>query len=104
MAISINDTNTTNIAGAAGNRQVTPINRDQNQASDPKINQQNDTVNLTDSARLLQKLEQNLKDTPVVDSERVAKIKEDINSGNYAISAERVATRFSNFESLLSVS
>jgi len=104
MAISINDSNTTNIANAAGNRQVTPINRDQNQAADLKSSHNNDTINLTDSAKLLQKLEKTLKDTPVVNSDRVAQIKENINSGNYAISAERVATRFSSFEALLNVS
>lgn len=104
MAISINDTNTTQIANTTGNPQVTPIKREQNQPANPGAGTQTDTINLTDSAQLLQKLEKSLKDTPVVDSEKVARIKQDINSGNYAISAERVANRFSSLEALLNVS
>ena len=39
--------------------------------------------------------------TPVVDSERVAHVRENINSGNHIISAERIAEKFSRYESLL---
>ena len=50
-----------------------------------------DTVNLTRSGVLLQKLEETLANVPVVDAERVNAIREAITSGAYQIDAGAIA-------------
>jgi len=102
MAISINDINNAHITNASKNKQAadtdnnsapTSANKDSNSATD--------TITFTDSAKLIQRLESQLEALPVVDSERVAHVRENINSGNHVISAERIAEKFSRYESLL---
>ena len=61
----------------------------------------NDTLSITNSAVLLNKLEKTLEATPVVDKDKVAAIKENLNSGNYSINAQAVAKKFTLFESIL---
>lgn len=50
-----------------------------------------DTVQLTDSAKLLERLEKNLAETPAIDSARIDAVRADIESGNYAINADKIA-------------
>ncbi|MGH1462943.1 MAG: flagellar biosynthesis anti-sigma factor FlgM [Neptuniibacter sp.] len=59
-----------------------------------------DTVQLSDAAKALQNVEHKLADTPEVDSERVERLKQDIENGNYQINAERVAEKFLNIDNL----
>ena len=60
-----------------------------------------DTVNLSNAAQLLQNVEKQLANTPEVDSERVERLKQEIESGNYQVNAERVAEKMLNFDNLL---
>ncbi|WP_286236870.1 flagellar biosynthesis anti-sigma factor FlgM [Neptuniibacter halophilus] len=60
-----------------------------------------DTVKLSSAAVALQNVEKKLADTPDVDNERVAQLKQEIESGNYQINAERVAEKMLNFDNLL---
>ncbi len=60
-----------------------------------------DTVNLSNAAQTLQNVEKQLANTPDVDSERVERLKLEIESGNYQINAERVAEKMLNFDNLL---
>ena len=57
-----------------------------------------DHVTLTDSARSLQKLEAAVANAPVVDTAKVATIKQAVSAGTYKIDAGRVADRILQFE------
>lgn len=59
-----------------------------------------DTVQLSEAAKALQNVENKLANTPEVDSARVEKLKQEIESGNYQINAERVAEKFLNIDNL----
>ena len=58
-----------------------------------------DTVTLTNSARSMQKIEEAVAKTPVVNAAKVASVKQAINSGSYQIDAGRVADKLLQFES-----
>jgi negative regulator of flagellin synthesis FlgM len=62
-----------------------------------------DTVSLTGAATRMRQLEQTLEGLPIVDTQRVAKIKQDIASGNYTIDPERIAEKLLELESELTV-
>jgi negative regulator of flagellin synthesis FlgM len=57
-----------------------------------------DHVTLTDSARALQKIEEAVAKTPVVDADKVAAVKQAISSGTYKIDAGRIAGKLLNYE------
>ena len=57
-----------------------------------------DTVELTSSAKLLERLEKNLAAAPGIDSARVETIKQAIANGEYEIDAEAVADAMIRFE------
>ncbi len=50
-----------------------------------------DTVNLTNSAKLLERLDQTLESLPAVNAERVTEIKVAIESGNFEIDSQAIA-------------
>jgi negative regulator of flagellin synthesis FlgM len=52
---------------------------------------QNDTVNLTSGAQLLERLEKSLDALPAIDSQRVAEVRAAIEKGDYEIDATAVA-------------
>ena len=58
-----------------------------------------DQVTLTDSARSLQKIEEAVAKAPVVNSQKVAAVKQSVNAGTYHIDAGRVAGKILQFES-----
>ncbi len=60
-----------------------------------------DTVKLSGAAQALQNVGKRLADTPDVDSDRVAQLRQDIESGSYQIDAERVAGKMLAFDRLL---
>lgn len=57
-----------------------------------------DTVELTSSAKLLERLEKNLAAAPAVDSARVETIKQAIANGQYEIDSEAIADAIIRFE------
>lgn len=57
-----------------------------------------DHVTLTDSARSLQKIEEAVAKTPVVNAHKVAAVKQAISSGTYTIDAGRVADKMLKYE------
>ncbi|UTW46396.1 flagellar biosynthesis anti-sigma factor FlgM [bacterium SCSIO 12696] len=69
-----------------------------NNESDATSAPASDTVTVTDEAARLQQLEQSLANTPVVDSARVAELREAIASGNYRPDPERIADKLSQLE------
>jgi negative regulator of flagellin synthesis FlgM len=58
-----------------------------------------DQVTLTSSARSMQKLEEAIAQTPVVNSSKVAAVKQAISSGTYQVDSSRVADKLLQFES-----
>ena len=57
-----------------------------------------DHVTLTGSARILQKLSEAVASAPVVNAEKVAAVKQAVQSGSYQVDAGRVADKLLNFE------
>jgi negative regulator of flagellin synthesis FlgM len=60
--------------------------------------QSSDHVTLTDSARSLQKIEEAIAKAPVVDTAKVAAIKQAVSSGTYQVDTGRVADKLLQFE------
>ena len=61
-----------------------------------------DTVNLTRSGVLLQRLEETLANVPVVDAERVSAIRDAIASGRYEVDATAIADQIIRLDRELS--
>jgi negative regulator of flagellin synthesis FlgM len=61
--------------------------------------QSGDQLTLTSSARSLQKIEDAIAQTPVVNSSKVAAVKQAISSGTYQVDSNRVANNLLQFES-----
>ena len=57
-----------------------------------------DHVTLTDSARSLQKIEEAVAKTPVVNAAKVAAVKQAISSGTYKIDPAQVAAKLLKYE------
>jgi negative regulator of flagellin synthesis FlgM len=62
-------------------------------AAPAATSQTGDHVTLTDSARSLQKLSEAVAQAPVVNAEKVASIKQALQSGTYQVDAGRVADK-----------
>ena len=58
----------------------------------------NDTVELTSSAQLLERLEKSLASVPDIDSARVAEVKAAIENGEYQIDADAIAAAMIRLE------
>jgi negative regulator of flagellin synthesis FlgM len=59
---------------------------------------QKDTVELSDTVKVMQAADAKIANTPDVDSDRVASLKAAIDSGTYQIDAQRVADKIISFE------
>ncbi|NBB12940.1 flagellar biosynthesis anti-sigma factor FlgM [Pseudomonas sp. SLFW] len=57
-----------------------------------------ETVHLSSEAQQLQKITDSLRDQPVVNSSRVAELKQAIADGSYKVDSNRVASKMLNFE------
>ncbi len=57
-----------------------------------------DTISLTDTASRMRSLENTVAAMPVVDSQRVAEIKQAIQEGTYEINPERIAEKMLDME------
>ena len=83
-------------AGSGGNGVVT--DKSQGEATAAASAKTSDHVTLTHSARALQKIEEAVARTPVVNADKVASVKQAINSGTYKIDAGRVAGKLLKYE------
>jgi negative regulator of flagellin synthesis FlgM len=85
-------------AGPVAKGQVGAASQQSQQAVVPAA----DSVTLTDSARLLQRLEAAVAQAPHVDGQRIDQIKQQIASGAYQVDPQKLAEQFSQLESDLS--
>jgi negative regulator of flagellin synthesis FlgM len=88
--------------GSNGNGVVTDKSQGGTSAANAPAPQAGDTVTLTNSARSLQKIETAVANAPVVNSAKVASVKQAVNSGTYKINAGQVADKLLQFERGLS--
>jgi len=86
------------IKGSNSNGVVTDKSQGEASAAGASTAQTSDTVTLTNSARSLQKIEETVAKTPVVNASKVAAMRQAINSGTYQIDSGRVADKLLQFE------
>jgi negative regulator of flagellin synthesis FlgM len=84
--------------GSSGNGVVTDKSQGEGSAAAATAPSK-DQVTLTDSARSLQKIEEAVAKTPVVNADKVAAVKQSISSGTYTIDAGRIADKMLKYES-----
>jgi negative regulator of flagellin synthesis FlgM len=82
----------------SGTGGVAPEKAPSEGAAAPSASQTADQVTLTTSARSLQKLSAAVAQTPVVDSAKVASVKQALASGTYQIDASSIADKMLQFE------
>lgn len=87
------------VAPAKGSSSGVVTEKSQGEGSAPAAAAQTgDHVTLTDSARSLQKIEEAVAKTPVVNASKVAAVKQAVSSGTYTIDAGRVADKMLKYE------
>ncbi len=60
-----------------------------------------DTVELSETAKVLKAADAKIANTPDVDTDKVARIKAALDNGSYSIDSQRVAEKMMSFESLM---
>lgn len=81
-----------------------PADRDGSGVSLNDANQRgtgDDSVNLTDTASMLKKMEATLSTLPIVDQQRVDSIKQSILNGSFNVNPDRIAEKMLNLETML---
>ncbi len=103
MTIEINGHSTSPLSNASNNKQdVKGPRAGTDGASDAAGTlQDQDKVSLTETASLMQKLGERISETPVVDQEKVASIRQALAEGRYEADFTRVAEKMMAFESAL---
>jgi negative regulator of flagellin synthesis FlgM len=86
------------LKGSNGNGVVTDKSQGETSAASAPAPQAGDTVTLTNSARSMQMIEAAVANAPVVNTAKVAAMKQAINSGTYQVNAGQVADKMLQFE------
>ena len=94
-----------NIKGAAGKASQSSRKKvgssdssNKSGASGAAQNTTSDSVDLTETATQMQKIEQSLASIPIVDSSKVQAVSESIEQGQYQINEEKIADRIIDIE------
>ncbi len=87
------------VKGSSNGAVVTDKSTGNSTVSTAASGKSGDQVTLTDSARSLQKIEETIAKTPVVDTAKVSAVKQQLSSGTYQIDSNRVAGKLLQFES-----
>ncbi|WP_110947961.1 flagellar biosynthesis anti-sigma factor FlgM [Pseudomonas bohemica] len=67
-------------------------------SSSESVSGSGETVHLSSEAQQLQKITDSLRDQPVVNSSRVAELKQAVADGSYKVDSNSVANKLLNFE------
>ena len=86
------------IKGTNSNGVVADKSQSNSSATATSTSQTGDHVTLTDSARSMQKIEEAVAKTPVVNAAKVDSIKQAVQNGTYQIDSGRVAGKLLQFE------
>lgn len=102
MAIEING-NPASQAPRTGEGQTVQVARNEPSAAQQESGRPTslDTVSLTDTAAMMQKLDAVMVSLPVVDAQRVDGIQKTIANGQFEVDPQRVADKLVNFENAL---
>ena len=102
MSIEITGSVSTPVSGQGGGdvQGITP-NASQAKGQHSGSAHNTDLVTITSSAVYLQAAERRLKDVPVVDQERVERIRDAIQNGEYKIDPSKIADKFIKLETAL---
>ena len=87
------------LKGSNSSGAVADKSQSEGSAASASTSQTGDHVTLTDSARSLQRIEQAVAQAPVVNTAKVAAVKQAVSDGTYKIDAGRVAGKILQFES-----
>jgi flagellar biosynthesis anti-sigma factor FlgM len=102
MAININGLPSSHLPGANESRQVTPVNNEPtNIQRETGKSSASDTVSLSDAAKQLETMENQISSQPVVDAQRVEDARRAVNSGNYQPQPGQISEKLMQFEAML---
>ena len=96
MSNKINDLTTSVTSGRTA--AVTPVRDAATGSSNPTPPASAGEVHITDAATQLASIEQSLRDSPAVDSARVARAQSAIEQGTYQVNPEHIATQLIQME------
>ncbi|MDR6679581.1 flagellar biosynthesis anti-sigma factor FlgM [Pseudomonas oryzihabitans] len=102
MALDINRLNSSSSSGmggtkAAANKEAAPAQTNDAKTTSPSVS--GESVSLSAEAKQLSSLTAGLKDLPVVDSDKVSRLKQAIADGSYKVDSQKVADKLLAFES-----
>jgi negative regulator of flagellin synthesis FlgM len=102
MSIEITGPASSPVSSQGGGTDVQSVDPNGSQAQGQNNNQAHtDVVTITSSAAQLHAAERGLKAVPVVDQERVDRIRDAIQNGEYQIDPAKIADKFIRLESAL---
>ena len=102
MAIEINNISGALFTGSHEQREVTPVNHEPNQEQrETGKPSTGGTVSLTESARQLHQLEDQINAQPVVDAQRIDEARQNIADGNHNINPSTIAQKLALLEEQL---
>lgn len=102
MALDINRLNSSSTAGIGNTKASSTKDVSTAQTSDVKATKSTasgESVSLSAEAKQLSSLTAGLKDLPVVDSDKVSRLKQAIADGSYKVDSQKVADKLMAFES-----